>query len=528
MTNETMKTENTAQLGQLAGEVLEQAGLDPDFREEILNPRPLREVCQAPCVKAFTDRIYKAARQKEKVMIAGDYDCDGIMATTILRRGLRKLGLEPGYYIPNRIKEGYGLSANTVSLAHEKGYSLIITVDNGVAAKEALAKAKELGVEVIVTDHHLIQEEPDASLVIHPTRMGDDFVDLCGAGIAYELTRALDVDDQNLLIYAAVASISDCMTVRRETRSIIQQGLRAFNMTREPHLAPFVRSFPVNETDVAFQIAPRINAIGRLADRANANTFVRYLEEGSLPKINRYAQQVDDLNTQRKDLTASSFARALVEVNPLSSVIFVCDPSFHEGIVGLIAGQLCSKTGKPAIVCTEVDGIIKGSMRAPAGFHCVEFLSGFDRLLSLGGHERAAGLSLSVEDKDAFKRFVRVEGGAVEYVPVEESRIEIEPQEVTVENVQSLDVLRPFGTGFELPHFELDRPTIFSSFDLSEGQHRKFTLAGGLQAVHFNQTSVDQAAPVSSIEKLIGTLSLSTWGGKRKADFLVDEIVYGN
>lgn len=515
-------------LSPFAQDVLAAMDADDELLEEVLYPKGLAPICKAGCMNEFVKRIESAKENGETILIAGDYDCDGMMATAILHKALGKLGLAVRYHIPDRIREGYGLSTATVEKAKEDGASLIITVDNGVAAHAALEKARELEVDVIVTDHHLIAKEPDCLSLVHPQRMGDVFADLCGAGVAFECARAIGCADIDQLIYAAIASISDCMSVRRQTRSIIQQGLRALNTTREIHLAPFVRSFPVRESDVAFQIAPKINAIGRLSDRANANCFINYLSCMDENKVLRYASKVEELNSERKAMTRKAFERALVEVSPFSKVILISTLDLHEGIVGLVAGQLSSKFEKPAIVCTNRDGLLKCSMRAPEGMHCMEILEGFDGYLSIGGHAQAAGFSLKADRMEEFREYLQKKAAAMPMQAAAKKTIPLDPYSVDAQSVQSLDALRPFGSGFELPPFEMNHPSIVSSFDLSEGLHRKFRLASGLQAIHFNQTSMDAAAPAESIEKMIGTLSVSVWNGWRSAEFLIDEIVYAN
>lgn len=527
--NFTVPSENrgaSVRLLPFAQMVLDTINPDPALREDILHPQPLRPVCDAECMEAFRERMEIAAEAGEKIMIAGDYDCDGMMATAIMRQGLSQMGLETGYSIPDRLKEGYGLSERTVQLAADKGYSLIITVDNGVSAHAALEKAKELDVEVIVTDHHLYEVEPDCSLLVHPRTMGFPFEELCGAAIAFECMRALGQNDRRFLIWAAIASISDCMRVANETRSIIQQGLAELNRAGEMHINPFVRQYPINEEDVSFQIAPRVNAIGRLSERANPNTFVRYLETTAPEPVAKYAAQVSEINELRKDMTQDLYARALVDVNPLDSIIFISNPAFHEGIVGLAAGRLSSRTEKPVIMATPNGDILKCSMRGQPGFHCLNFLKEYDGFTALGGHAQAAGFSLPIEKEEEFRKFLRRQIALHPAPPVIKPHILIAPEQVTVDNVLSLDALRPFGTGFKLPDFEIDHPFIMRTYDMSQGRHRKFTLEKNVQAIHFNQTSTDRAAKPDQIEKLIGTLSVSTYNGRRSADFLVDEIVY--
>lgn len=506
--------------------VLKTMTCKPSQLKEVFGVQPLAPPSNSVMMNAFKERIKKAIENKEKILVAGDYDCDGMMSTAIFVQGFQALGLKTGYYIPDRMKEGYGLSAQTVQMAANKGYSIIVTCDNGVKAHEALTKAKELKIEVIVTDHHLIQEEVNAKILIHPSTLEESFYSLCGAGIALECMRALKQDTNRFYIWAAMASIADCMEVFGQTRAIIQKGLSLFNQEGEIHLDPFVRAKPIDERDAAFQIAPKINALGRLCDRAKANSFVRYLEISNNFIIQDYANKVCELNEVRKALTKQIYGKAQLFINPLRPILLAYDPSFHEGIIGLAAGNLTSQFNKPAIVCTVSESGYKCSMRAPKGFHCVEFLNDFSHYSTLGGHAQAAGFSVPFAYWKEFEEFLNKQSYEYKWNLETTLPIEIEPEELTLENIHALDCLRPFGTGFELPLFRISQPKIVNTFDLSQGLHRKFTLNGGLQALHFNQGSMEAAMDINTIEAFIGRPSINRFNGKEKVDFLIEEIIY--
>lgn len=514
------------ELSAFARQVL--AFIEPDVSRQNLfvTEAKLVDPCTSEAMNRFVLRLEQARSNQEKVLVAGDYDCDGILSTSIMTYALQDYGLQAGYYIPDRIREGYGLSCATVRLAKEKGYSLIITVDNGVKAFEAMETARELGIEVIITDHHLIEEPVEDCLLLHPATLGDPFSTLCGSGIAFECARALGQGQDRFLVWAAIASIGDCMEVTGQTRAIITQGLRLFNQSPDAHFRPFVRSLPITENDAAFQIVPKINAIGRMAHKANPNTFVRYLNTHNPAAIDDYAGKLIALNEQRRELSEQTCERALTLITPYHSVLLAMDPSFHEGVIGLAAGSICTRFGKPAIVCTESDKGIKGSMRAPAGFHCMDFLRQFDGYAALGGHAQAAGFTIAPDRYEDFRTFVVQQGRQFDWEPVPVKAMDINPEDITVENVRSLDVLRPFGTGFEPPRFMLENPPIISSFDLSAGRHRKMMLSNQVAMLHFNQTSSDLAQKTEDIETVYGTMSLSTFRNQVSADFLIDEIVY--
>lgn len=516
------------QLNALALKVLCALEPDPDKRGQWTKKLPLYPVSQCEAVRQFVSRIELAAQNHEKVMVAGDYDCDGVLATAIMVAGLKKKGLETGYYIPDRIKEGYGLAVKTVEAAAKKGYSLLITVDNGVHANQALEKAKELGLDVMVTDHHLYESRPDCLVLVHPALMEEPFSSLCGAAVAYECMRALHLDDDRMLMEAAAAAVGDCMAVTGETRALIQNGVDLLNKTKEPHLTSLCKEHKLDESTIAFQIVPRINAVGRLANLANVNNVVRYFLSQSPAAIQSFSSQMNDLNDQRKRLSEQTYARASLLVKPYHAVLLAADPSFHEGIIGLAAGMLSSQYRKPAIVGAIGEEGIKCSMRAPAGFRCLEFLEGFEHYSALGGHDQAAGFTIEPGFWPDFEKFARAKASEISWTIREEMQIPIDPEEITADEVESLDALRPFGTGFPAPKFRIDHPQIAGSYDLSQARHRKFTLKNGLECLNFNQSSTDLAAPVQSIAAFVGTLSVSRYQGRKKPNFLIDEIVYND
>lgn len=514
-------------LGTFAQKVLDEMEPDVSRQQMWLDHHDFWPVSQAECITQFHDRIQTALDKKEKIMVAGDYDADGVLGTSIMVDGLRSLGLETGFYIPDRIREGYGLSSRIVRRAHERGYSLIITVDNGVKAAEALAAAKELGVDVIVTDHHTIEEEVSCQILVHPSLLEEERSSECGAAVAWECVRALGIDSTKHQMWAAAASITDCMQVIGQTRALIQKGIEEYNRQPEVHLSLLMKDRIINETSIAFQAGPMINAIGRLSNMANINNAVRYFLSDQYPVLQSFAMQTETINTQRKQMAAQMEAKALSKVRPAHPILLVEDESFHEGLIGLVAGKLCQTYLKPAIVAAkEISGGYKASMRAPDGFDCMEFLNLFDRYQTLGGHKKAAGFSVAPEDWGDFKKFVFRKGIELDWQPEEPKALEIEPEELTLENVEQLDLLRPFGERFRLPVLEIRNPKIKNYFDLSGGKHRRYALENGLECLCFNQSAEQMNRSILDIESFRGRVDISSYRGVRKVNFLIDEILY--
>ncbi|EOS60671.1 single-stranded-DNA-specific exonuclease RecJ [Firmicutes bacterium M10-2] len=449
------------------------------------------------------------------------------MATSIMVDGLRKYGLEVGFYIPDRIKEGYGLHPHIVQLAHDRGYKAIVTVDNGVKAKEALELARTLGMITIVTDHHTIEEEVECDILIHPSLLEEQFSTLCGAGIAYECMRVLGMDSNYQLMMASIASIADVMPVVLQTRRIIQHGLKLLNEQKEIHICKFIKDQHITETTVAFQVVPKINAIGRLSNMANANNVVRYMLSTDQNEIQKLNAQIEQINDRRKTISNQMSEQALRMVDATQPINLIMAPGFHEGIIGLVAGQLLDRTNKPTIVAAKnVDGY-KMSMRAPKGFDCMEFLSAFPSFSAVGGHKQAAGFSVDLADYGAFERFVNQRGKS--YIWEEEgekAEVEIDPSEINVASIESLDVLRPFGPQFEMPTFLLKDPQIKNLYDFQNAKHRRYTLQNGACCMRFNQPFEEISKSVNKIKDFEGELQISEYRGRKQANFMIEKIVY--
>lgn len=513
-------------LSLLAQKVLETIEKDETKWEEWTSKKELYDISVSDAIKKFVSLMTSAKEKEEKVIVAGDYDCDGIMATTIMVNGLKRLGLECGFYIPNRIKEGYGLNENTVRLAHDKGYTYIVTVDNGVKAFDAINYAKELGMKVIVTDHHTIEEDVDCECLVHPTLMEDEFSTLCGAAVAYECIRALGVDTIYELELAAVASIGDVMSVTKQTRAIIQNGLEALNWDKENHLFSLALDRVLNETSVGFQIVPKLNAIGRLSNLANVNNVVRYFLSDDVKEITSWQAQINHINDQRKKMSEQMCKDASRKCNHSLEVLLISDSSFHEGIIGLVAGNLCATYQKAVIVMAQSQSGYKASMRSPEGFDCMDFLKDFDGFREIGGHTNAAGFGIDIQNYDEFVKYVRNKGQEYKWTPSIQKTLLVNPDELSIEAIESLDVLRPFGPGFVCPLFELKDVEIKSIFDIQNGKHRKFTLSNGLQCMNFNQSDFDRSRSVISISGFIGNIQISQYRGKKQATFIIDKIKY--
>lgn len=512
-------------LSYLTRKILEKIEPDSSKWNQWLEQKELYPISQSEAMRTFVDMIQVCKENKEKVFVAGDYDCDGIMATTILVDGLRRYGLEVGFYIPDRIREGYGLHVHTVKQVARKGYACIITVDNGVKAFDALLAAKEYGIKTIVTDHHTIEDEVPCDCLVHPDTLEACFSSECGAAIAYECCRALGVDTTYSLELAAIASIGDVMQVTNQTRAIIQNGLKQLNLDREKHLMGLASDRTLNETSVGFQIVPALNAVGRLSNLANVNNVVRYFLSDQASIISSMQAQISNLNGQRKQLSDQMVKQALAKVNLNEEVLMVCDSSFHEGIIGLVVGNLCNRYNKPCMILTKNQEGYKASMRSPNGFDCMDFLSDFENFSAFGGHAQAAGFSLAIQDYDSFRDYVRTKSNTYSWQMEQIDTLTVDSSLLTIQEIESLDVLRPFGPGFECPLLEIKNPKIKSMFPIQNGKHCRYTLVDGLDCMNFNQSEEDKVRSVNAIHSFIGKVQINQYRGRKKASFVIEKII---
>ncbi len=419
--------------------------------EQLLTKQTQLTPNHSVCVEMAVKRILQAQEKKEKVFIGGDYDADGICATTILFDTLKQMDIDVGYYIPDRIKEGYGLKAEVVQQAYDKGYSLIITVDNGVRADEALKKASELGIEVMVTDHHEYETEPQCTLFVHPKKMDPPFQTLSGTGVVLQLAQALIGASPLHLGLAAIATMGDVMPLWDENRVIVRLGLNCINHNKLDVIQSLFSSSTKNKTeqDLAFQIVPKLNATGRLREIANPNQVVRYFLLKDKNEIQNVASQLTEVNEKRKQLTLqmSVLAEKNIEEEPF---IILNDSRYHEGIIGILASKIANKYNRPTLVFTDAKEGYKGSGRSIPGFDMQEFfLKDFDEFAHFGGHAQAVGCTVDKDKFDQFKKKIYDRYQSITPVEKKEEACFVDASEMHNQSFEAYQSLAPFGQGFE-------------------------------------------------------------------------------
>ena len=509
------------QVGQLAASLIANRHLDEKQIEELMHPGSLK-ISEAPCVRDACERIFDAKEMGEKVFVAGDYDADGVMATTIMKYTLDQLGIENGYYIPDRVKDGYGLNVKMVEMAVERGYSLLITVDNGVHAHEALQRADELGIDVIVTDHHTMDEKVLAEWIVHPSMMEEDYMYCSGASVALQLSMRLIGIQPYLVSLAMIAAIGDVMEVWKQTRVIIREGLRYLN---EQHFAPImalVGDRDIDEETISFYVVPKINAVSRLCDRGNVNNLVRFFLATDPLSVQHFASQLEELNEERKALSSRMVIKAgrMVDDHPVQ-VIF--DESFHEGIVGLAAGHLARDLNQPVLVLTRSEGLIKGSGRSIDGFDLYAFMNEcFEDYAAFGGHPGAVGLSVREKDFELFKASVYEKAEQIDFSSCVSETEVYEVDSLRLKDVLELDRFRPFGHGFAKPVFGLRDCRIIRS-QLLKGRYPKYVFDkdGVFEGIDF---SGHIRSDVRHGRKVAGELTINEFRGAQSIQMRLLEL----
>lgn len=429
------------------------------------------------------DILIKAAHDRADVGIVTDYDCDGIFAGMILYTGLKKIGLEPVLYTPDRVKEGYGIHRRIIDEAYEEDIRLLITCDNGIAAKEEIAYAKELGMTVIITDHHEIPFKidsngkrvymlPFADAICNPKQEDCNypFKGLCGAGVCYRLMDILyeechipESEKEILLQYAAIATVADVMELKGENRIIVREGLKLLSDTDNPALAAVKEVNEINNRSITpyhigFIIGPCFNAVGRLG---TVDTAFRLLMEEDKKNAFERALRIKELNDYRKEMTEEGVLRAAEIAGTLEyadeDVLVIYLEDCHESIIGIIAGRIKERFNKPVIVFTEsADGTYKGSGRSISAYNMYEELAKCSRLFTkFGGHAMAAGMSLKKENFEILRRELNENSSltADDFIPVVNIDAEVLLRHISIPIIESFDVLAPFGEGNPKPLF---------------------------------------------------------------------------
>lgn len=516
-----------------------EAFLQPDYEAVRHDPFLL------PDMRAAVERLIQAKEKQEKVVVYGDYDIDGLTATTVLLDSFEKFGIPVTAFIPNRFVEGYGLATPAIEKLAMEGAQLIVTVDCGSLSHEQITRANELGVDVIVTDHHSVAETmPPAVATINPKRIDHEypFIDLAGVGVAFKLVQALQTkleglpagQEKWLLDLVALGTVCDVVTLQDENRANVKWGLEVMKKTRRPGIRALMAVSRVEPAklvarSLGFGLGPRLNAAGRLETAQLALDLLRTTDPQEALLL---ANMLDGMNTARRSEQDKIYKSAIVQAETFSElpVLIVSDPAWSHGIIGIVAAKLLERYSKPTFVLQELeDGTAKGSARSFGDFSAVEAIRATETLLIKGGgHKLAAGVTIETtniapwrEAVNAHYRSLKLTDQAKHLEAVGEVTLPDFAQ--CIENaVQELEQLEPYGNGNVQPVFEFTNLTVASRRTMgADNQHVKYRFADRngkmMDMIAFNKADVFTMEIGETVNAWC-ELGINEWNGRRSVE----------
>lgn len=528
--------------------VLKSRGLNGENRQAFLHPDYVamkHDPFLLPDMEKAVKRLQVAHKKKEKVVIYGDYDIDGLTASSVLLESFTKFGIEASVFIPNRFIEGYGLSSKAIETLAGQGAQLIVTVDCGSLSHKEIDRANELGVDVIVTDHHSVAETmPAAIATINPKRTDHTypFIDLAGVGVAFKLVQALQTrldglpegQEKWLLDLVALGTVCDVVTLVDENRANVFWGLQVMKKTRRPGIKLLmavsrVEPATLNARSLGFGLGPRLNAAGRLE---TAQLALDLLTAADSEMALALAEQLDGMNTARRTEQDRIFQEAIIQAEQRASdpVLIVSDPSWSHGIIGIVAAKLLERYYKPTFVLQELeDGTAKGSARSFGDFSAVEGIRATEQhLIKGGGHKLAAGVTLKTEHIDTWREAMQSYCRGLKLV---DQLRHLEPQADaeledfslwTESEIDALDALEPYGNGNKSPVFSVGSLTVASRRTMgAENQHVKYRLIdrNGEQREFVAFSAADRFTAVEGEKvRIWAEPTINEWRGKRTAE----------
>ncbi len=493
------------------------------------------------------ERIRKARDNKEKVTIYGDYDVDGITSIAILYKYLTEMGIDTDYYVPDRMQEGYGVNKDALDKIHSNGSSLVITVDTGITAVEESEYAKEIGIDVIVTDHHECKERiPDVYAAIDPKRKDCPypFKSLAGVGVVFKLIQALDENKSlsdlmdkyaDLMCLGTVADISPLID---ENRVIVTEGLKRFKTTSNVGLKALIdvstNGKAITTSTIGYTIAPRINASGRLGC---ASRSVELFLTDDAEKAKKLAESLCEENTLRQQTEQKMFKEAMeyLDANPEvkeDNVIVIPHADWHHGIVGIVSSKITEKFYKPSILFAIDGDEAKGSGRSVNGFNLFGALENCSDLLEkFGGHELAAGLTIKAENIEKFRQKInscsQKQINEAMLTPTIQLDAAIKVPYITLETVNDINKLQPFGVDNPTPSFAVRNIKIHKISVMSEGKHLRMTLLKDgkyLDSVGFGMGEYYQYLEEGDIIDVAFALDINDYKGFQNVQLILKDI----
>lgn len=487
-----------------------------------------------PDMEIAVERIIKAINNKEKIIIYGDYDVDGITSITVLKSFFEDRGIKVDQYIPNRLAEGYGLNKPAIDEIAKNNYNLMITVDCGISGIEEIEYANSLGLEIIVTDHHEVGDKlPNAIAVVDAKRKDNQYPcrDLAGVGVVFKLIQAIGIklglEEKEYLKYldiVCVGTISDIVPLVDENRVIAKLGLMLVKQTKNMGLKSLLISSGYKNIDsntISFGVAPRINACGRMG---HADEALKLFLSKDIYEVNELTKKLNDYNSLRQEKEKAIYKDAInqIETNKLNekNAIIIAGENWHHGVIGIVSSKITELYFKPSILLCYEDDLAKGSGRSIPGFDLHEALMKCQSTIEkFGGHSMAVGITIKRDKFEKFKKEfeeVATEAKIDEIIPIINIDAKINLSEINKEMVASLKQLEPFGEGNKTPIFAFKNLKIDSIRALSEGKHIKMTLKDGntiINSIGFNLGYLADEYRIGDKIDVVGTLEINSFNG---------------
>ena len=495
-------------------------------KENFFNPKIIdyEKDLQIPGIAKAQKRILQAIKNNELIIVYGDYDVDGICGCAILYKALTSLGAKVLPYIPHREKEGYGLSKFGLEFAKDSGASVVITVDNGIVAVDQAEFAKEIGLDLIITDHHVPgKQKPDAYEIVHSLKM-------CGAAVAWCFVRDLIKKDlsKDLLQFVALATVCDLMPLLYLNRAFVFEGLKILNNTNNLGLQSLIDESgitlgSIGSYEIGHILGPRINAMGRLE---HAIDSLRLLCTKDPAKAKRLSKLLSDTNLERQKQTADALDEARMQVDKKNNIHVLINKNWNQGIIGLVAGRISDEFNRPAVAIYLGEEISKGSARSINGVNIVEVIRKHaDILIDVGGHPGAAGFSILSKHIEVFKK--RLQDHVIDLPETEkvlEIDAEVEIKKITKKLVSELQRFEPFGFGNPRPVFTTRGMQISDLRTVGSGKHLKGRVSG-VDFIAFGMGELASILQNGQLVDLAYTPEIDHYNGSEKLQLKVKDIV---
>lgn len=431
--------------------------------------------------KVFLDFKDKLVENKDKrFLIVGDYDFDGISSTTIIKRLFNYLNINSNFYIPSRLKEGYGLNDNIVKIARENNFDCLFLVDNGIVCNEQINLANSYDLKVFIIDHHEYQKLPDAFSIIHSALVDKKYKDLSAAGLCYLLSTLFYKDDLSLTL-AGISTISDVMSVVGFNRFLILEAMNKLKGGTITKLNELNDNEPFTYESLSFNVIPKVNAISRMEPLGNPNLLVKFFNEESNQE---YLKFINDINEYRKKETKRMVNEAYHLIND-DNIQILSSNTFKEGLCGVLASRFNHSLNKPIIVLSESSNEFKGSGRSSENFNIYDAFKNFEHFSSFGGHSQAIGLSFDKKYLVEFKSFVK----NLEIKEEEKDAFVVDTNNIDLNIIEEIEKLEPFGASFKKPLFVIKNENYKKI--IINGKYAKYLINNNFSAICFDESKKD-------------------------------------